>query len=445
MSGFISALSVVGSILIMLLILTVLVVVHEWGHYIAARIFGVKVNEFAIFMGPKIYSRKGKKTGTVFSVRCLPLGGFCAMEGEETTEETDTSFSNKPWWQRTIILLAGVFMNIVLALVIMTVIFVINGYTTRRVSYVSEYMPVSLIGLEVNDRIVEYNGYSIYNQLDYNLATYVDGIGDSEITIKKENGSKETYAFSRIVDESAKNVNVTVFRIDGKTKTHVGDYTAKWDKGLLDIEMLYDDQSKITYLFSLQSEESTVFDAVKTSYDASGNQISREEGLFRDEESQSRIRGYSPTQYGYSFTYKKGNIFETVGNAFMYNVSLVKSVFSSLKWLITGRIGMDAMSGPIGLTTVVKDVVTADTTIGIRIGALIEMAALISANLAAFNVLPIPGLDGGKLIFVVIELIRRGKKVPPEKEAVVSLIFLALLILFSIFVAGNDILRIIRT
>jgi len=97
------------------------------------------------------------------------------------------------------------------------------------------------------------------------------------------------------------------------------------------------------------------------------------------------------------------------------------------------------------LTTVVEDVVTANMTIGSRVISLFQMAALISANLAAFNVLPIPGLDGGKLIFVILELIRRGKKVPPEKEAVVSLIFLALLILFSIFVAGNDILRIIRS
>ena len=106
---------------------------------------------------------------------------------------------------------------------------------------------------------------------------------------------------------------------------------------------------------------------------------------------------------------------------------------------------MDAMSGPIGLTTIVDDVVTSEVGVGTRITALFEMADLISANLAAFNILPIPGLDGGKLIFIIIELIRRGKKVPPEKEAVVSLIFLALLILFSIFVAGNDILRIIRS
>ena len=106
---------------------------------------------------------------------------------------------------------------------------------------------------------------------------------------------------------------------------------------------------------------------------------------------------------------------------------------------------MESMSGPIGLTTVIDDVVTAEVSVGVRFVSLMEMAALISANLAAFNILPIPGLDGGKLVFILIELIRRGKKIPPEKEAIVSVIFLALLILFSIFVAGNDIIRIFRS
>ena len=115
--------SVVGSILTMILIFSVLTVVHEWGHYLAARIFKVRVNEFSIFMGPKIFSRVGKKTGTRFSIRCLPLGGFCALEGEEETKDSPESYCNKPWYQRAVILVAGVFMNFVLAILIVSVIF----------------------------------------------------------------------------------------------------------------------------------------------------------------------------------------------------------------------------------------------------------------------------------------------------------------------------------
>jgi len=208
--------NLVLSILIMLLILTILVIVHEWGHYIAARIFGVKVNEFSIFMGPKIFSRIGKKTGTVFSIRCLPLGGYCAMEGEETTEESTSAFCNKPWWQRTIILLAGVFMNIILAIVIMTVIFMIYGYETRKVSVVSEYMPISMAGLEIGDSVTEYNGYSIYNPLDFELVKYADGAGDSEFTIKKANGTKEKYKLVRNIDETSKNADIQIYKIESK-------------------------------------------------------------------------------------------------------------------------------------------------------------------------------------------------------------------------------------
>ncbi|MFR1517531.1 MAG: RIP metalloprotease RseP [Clostridia bacterium] len=438
--------NIVVSILIMLLILTILVIVHEWGHYIAARIFGVTVNEFSIFMGPKIFSRVGKKRGTVFSIRCLPLGGYCAMEGEETTEETAGAFCNKPWWQRTIILLAGVFMNIVLAIVVMTVIFMIYGYETRKVSVVSDYMPMAMVGLEVGDSITNYNGYSIYNPLDFNLVKYADGAGDSEFTIKKANGTKEKYKLVRDIDETAKTAEIQIYAIKGKSKTHIGTYRASWADGSLVIDMTREDRSGEKYAFKKSVEnEKDRYVCVKTEYDQNSTVLSVRDDLYNEETVQNQLAGFDPYKYGLSFSFKKGNLFETMGNAVTYNVSLVKSVFNSLKWLFTGRLGMEAMSGPIGLTTVVEDIVTENVGISSRIVTLLQMAALISANLAAFNILPIPGLDGGKLIFIIIELIRRGKKVPPEKEAVVSLIFLALLILFSLFVAGNDILRIIKS
>lgn len=436
--------TVVLSILIMLLILTVLVVVHEWGHYISARIFGVKVNEFSIFMGPKIFSRVGKKTGTVFSIRCLPFGGFCAMEGEETTEDGDNAFCNKPWWQRTIILLSGVFMNIVLAIVIITVVFMIYGYDTRKVSYVNEFMPAGLMNINEGDSIIEYNDYSIFNPLDYNLVNYAVNLDDATITVKKENGEEEYFKLGRVVTQEDKNAFIVIKKVVDDVETNVGIYTANWDTDYLEIKVVGDNAESQKYIFAKNTEGK--YYSTTASYDSQGNVKIAETPLsYSEEEVQSILSGYSPYKFGFAFSAEKGNIFETLGNAVVYNASLVKSVFNSLKWLVTGRLGMDAMSGPIGLTTVVDDVVTADASIMARVVSLFEMAALISANLAAFNVLPIPGLDGGKLIFIVIELIRRGKKVPPEKEAVVSLIFLALLILFSIFIAGNDIIRIIRS
>lgn len=435
------------SILIMLLILSILVIVHEWGHYIAARIFKVKVNEFSIFMGPKLFQRVGKKTGTTFSIRCLPIGGYCAMEGEETTENSETAFCNKPWWQRTIILLAGVFMNIILAVAIVTVIFMIDGYNTRRAAAAPEHLPMAMVGLNPGDSITNFNGYSVFNSLDLELANYVEGSGDCEFTVKKANGGKEKYKLVRDINETSKTADIKLYRTVNKEKEFVGDYQAKWAEGQLTITFTRTDQTKVTYEFrQVVQDGKASYTCVKSQYDASGGVVSADDNVYNEAEIKGYMENYSPYKFGINFEYVSSkNVFRAMGNAVVYNVSLVKSVFNSLKWLITGRLGMDAMSGPIGLTSVVNDVVTAGSaTIGARILALFNMAALISANLAAFNVLPIPGLDGGKLIFIVLELIRRGKKVPPEKEAMVSLIFLALLILFSIFIAGHDIFRLIK-
>lgn len=433
--------SIIFSILIMLLILTVLVVVHEWGHYISARIFGVKVNEFSIFMGPKIYSRVGKKTGVVFSIRCLPLGGFCAMEGEETTEDSDTAFCNKPWWQRTIILLSGVFMNFILALVIVTVIFMIYGYDTREVSYTNDFMPAAIMGIEPGDKIIEYNGYDVLNPIDYNLVNYAVKENENTFVVRKSDGKEIEYKLVKSIDNKNKNASIEIFTINEKSENKIGSYIATWDTDYLHIINQTTELLNTRYKFF--KDENGSYLCEKSVCEAN-NYISTE-NIYTSDEVKSILASYSPEKIGFSFSKENGNIFESIGNAAVYNVSMVKSVFNSIKWMITGRLDLDAMSGPIGLTTVVDDVVTAEASIWARIVSLLDMAALISANLAAFNVLPIPGLDGGKLIFIVVELFRRGKKVPPEKEAIVSLIFLALLILFSIFIAGNDILRIIRS
>ena len=433
--------SIVFSILIMLLILTVLVVVHEWGHYISARIFGVKVNEFAIFMGPKIYSRVGKKTGVVFSIRCLPLGGFCAMEGEETTEDSDSAFCNKPWWQRTIILLSGVFMNFILALVIVTVIFMIYGYDTREVSYTNEFMPAAIMNIEPGDKIIEYNGYDVLNPLDYNLVNYAVKESENTFVVRKSDGREIEYKLVKNIDNTNKKASIEIFSIKDESKIKIGTYIATWDTDYLHIINQSTELQNVRYEFSKDDSGTYI---CKKSYCEANNYISSE-NIFTSDEVKGILASYSPDKIGFAFSKENGNIFEAIGNAAVYNVSMVKSVFNSIRWMVTGRLGMDAMSGPIGLTTVVDDVVTAEVSIWTRFVSLLDMAALISANLAAFNVLPIPGLDGGKLVFVVVELIRRGKKVPPEKEAIVSLIFLALLILFSIFIAGNDVLRIIRS
>lgn len=344
--------NIAGSILIMLLILSVLVVVHEFGHYFTARLFKVRVEEFAIFMGPKLFSRVSKKTGTRWSLRAIPMGGFCLLEGEEESVNSNTSFNNKPWYMRAVILMAGSLMNLILAIIIITSFYAFGGYTTNRIGEVKA-APAYDLGFEVGDKLISYDGKKIITPIDYYLFSTVDKDLTSVIGLKKTDGSVKEYTIERQETEGGK----------------------------------------------------------------------------------------SPI--GFNFTSEKGNIFEVIWNSILYIVSLVRSIFYTLFWLITGQLGLDAVASPIGMTSIVNDVVTEQNTWAVKILDLLSMTALISANLAVFNLFIIPGLDGGKLLFILIEVIRGGKRISPESEAKISFVGLAVLILLAVVVMGNDIIKLI--
>lgn len=158
-----------------------------------------------------------------------------------------------------------------------------------------------------------------------------------------------------------------------------------------------------------------------------------------------RTEDNSKSPIGILFSVEEGNIFETTWNSILYLISLVRSIFNSLIWLITGRLGLDAMASPIGMTTIVNDVVSAQKIgVVVKLLQLLQMTALISANLGVFNLFIVPGLDGGKLLFILIEILRGGKRISPENEAKVSYIGIGLLMVLALIVMGNDILRIIR-
>lgn len=445
------------SILIMIFILGLLVLSHEWGHFIAARIFKVRVNEFSIFMGPKLLQRKSKKTGTLYTLRAIPIGGYCAMQGEETSDEGSDAFCNKPWYQRAVILVAGALMNFIVAIVAITVVFMFTGYDTRQVSVVGDNGPIAFSGMEAGDTVYKYNGDRILNPVDYDLyvTAYGNNLDEISFQVKKADGTKVTYYFERDIKidntqvdgaekTTAMSANINVYSKTGDDKIYMGNYDSTWSEDNLVITHTYADG---TYkVFRYAKDDTGVFGVTQEEYTATSELVDSK--YTADTESapvaENTIKTYNPYKYGFSFTYgEEGNIFQCIGKAVTYNVSLVKSVLNSLKWLITGRLGIDAMAGPIGLTSMVGDVVEADIGFGYQLLTLINLLALISANLGAFNLLPIPGLDGGKMIFIVVELIRGGKKVPPEKEAIVSLIFMALLIILSLVIAGNDIFRIV--
>ncbi len=427
--------SIFISILTMLIMLSILTIVHEWGHFIAARIFKVTVTEFSIFMGPKIWSRKSKKTGTTFSIRALPLGGFCAFEDDQGNTESPNSLNAQKWYKRLIIFVAGVFLNIVLALIITIIVLTCTGYQTTEIKNVSSNTPAAMISIEPGDKLTEVNGHSILTTTDYNLYSYVirdqnekPDVRDSKYTLtyEKDSGKEIEYTLKKHAEyqmgknEDGEDVIEKIlnysYTIEGNGEIHIF-------------------KADVNGFIEEDDDTKAICTVTKTS---NGTSVTEENVVLNANE----FNSFGGTNFCYVKTY---NPFKIIGNSAIQLVSMVKSIYLSLAWLITGTVGLDAVSGPVGLTSLV-DTVVSETSIDIwsKVLTMLNMTALISVNLGVFNLLPIPGLDGFHVVFIIIELIRRGKKVPPEKQAIISNIGLILLILLAVVIMFSDIFKLVN-
>lgn len=336
------------SIVIGIFIFGIIVIVHEFGHYFTAKLCKVKVTEFAIGMGPVIYKKKGKET--TFSLRLLPLGGFCSMGEDEDSDDPD-SFRKKPVPAKMAVILAGAVMNLILGFIISIVAMLVSGVgVSSMIVYFDENAVSPNYGLQLEDTIERINGTKIFTARDitYLLSTDDDGIVDFTV---KRNGEKielKGVRFPMIIDETT-----------GKT-------TLKYD-------------------FKVQGERITIKNIVP-----------------------------------YSFN-----------NA----VYCGRIVLMSIRDLITGKYGLNDLQGPVGIVTTIGSSVTDK---GLDWDFLLQLAALITVNIGIFNLFPIPALDGGRFVFLVIEAIRR-KPMKAETEGMVHFAGLALLMLLMIVVTFNDI------
>lgn len=334
-----------------IIIFAVMIFVHEAGHFIAAKSLGVKVNEFAIGMGPKLW--KKQKGETLYSIRAIPIGGFCAMEGEDEETDDERSFSNKKPWQRLIILVAGAFMNILLGFVLLLFVCGIsNGFAEAKIKEITPDSAAQISGLREDDEIIRANGRRIHIVEDFywELENNKNPDGTLELTVKNQ-GEK-------------RHVSVTPEEKDGKK----------------------------TYGILLATSENSFFTTIEKAY--------------------YRTAFYS------------------------------RVIIDSLINMIRGKIPFTQVSGPVGIVHEIGNAVQQAQTTGIDgIIRLIGMAVLLTVNLGVFNLLPLPALDGGRILFVLIEMIRR-KPIPKEKEAVVHFVGIVLLLGLSVLIAFKDIFTI---
>ena len=378
--------------IVTILMFLVMVSLHEFGHFITAKLMNFKILEYAIGFGPCLW--RSKKREIQYSLRIIPFGGYCKVEGEDEASDDPRAFSNQAVWKRIIVVAAGGIFNIVLGFLIFLIIIsqtspmVTNeGESVVPESYISES------GLMAGDKIISINGKKVnfYNDITLYAQDFTEDT-ECELVIKR-NGEK------KILD----------FRPTRSTSVYK--YT---DEGI--------DAS--SFVNGIETEDK---------FYPYNDETEKDEELIGKEEKIDRlIIGFVPAKEDVTFL----NIW---GECWNQTKFVVKLVYNSLWQMITGRVGVEQMSGPVG---VVKEVNTAVNSGSGSWLYVLNLMALLTINLGVFNLLPIPALDGGRLFFMLIELVTR-KKIPPEKEGLIHGIGFLLLIGLIIFVSYNDIIKLI--
>ncbi len=427
------------NIIVALLILGVIVIVHELGHFLLAKKNGITVTEFSVGMGPRLASFV--KNGTRYSLKLFPIGGSCMMLGEDESVEDEGAFHKKGVWARFSVIFAGAFFNFVFAFLLALIFIGEIGVDKPFVSEVAKGSPSEQAELQKGDLITRVNNAPIHFTQDTDFYFYFHPVSEAPIDVEYVRDGK-TYNTSITPTTIEKyylgfNYNpeenkATLEAVDpnyplGKAGLQTKDVIVKVDetkissgKNLSDYFSANPLSSKpvdITYVRDGKETKVTVTPQFHKTYNIGW-------GL-----NYAREKVSAPQVVQYSFYELKNNI-----------VNTLKSVL----YLVTGKVSAKEIAGPVGIVNVVGQVVDASKTEGIRITILnlMSFSILISANLGVMNLLPLPALDGGRLVFLLIEAVRR-KPVPKEKEAMVHMVGMALLMLLMVFVMYNDIRNIL--
>ena len=335
------------TIIIALLLFGVIVLIHEFGHFILAKKIGVTVHEFAVGMGPKLFGVE--KNGTLYSLRLLPIGGFCAMEGEDEDSDKPGSFGRKSILQRASIIFAGPFFNLVLAVIFLIPVFIYIGSPTTTIDQVIDNSPAQAANLQKGDTIKEINGQEITSWNEFTEVITTSEGKELNVVVDRDNKSVKLSITPEIGEDGTYKVGVTCLR------------------------------------------NKNVINAIKESFVTTGQMI----------------------------------------------VQMV----TFLKQMITGTVPggfSNSVAGPVGVISIVSD---AAKTGFIN---LLYLGSIISLNLGIINLVPFPALDGGRLFLLLIEALRGGKKINPDKEAMINMIGFCALMAFMVFITYSDVTKLFK-
>lgn len=448
-----SVLTTIALILIGVLLFELIIFIHEFGHFITAKKSGIKVNEFSLGMGPKIFSfGKGE---TKYSLRIFPIGGFCAMEGEDEESPEPRAFNNAKVWKRMIVVIAGAVMNIILGFVLMFVVVVQqDSYSSTEVQSFPATSFSSCTGLQSGDVIKEINGYGISTSMDFNYpisTAELKTVDGSTLEIYKEDCGNNLYnmAVSLVQDKNNKLSDEQVSKVNELLSKSTNEIVKAKSKE--DAYSVYENYyKKINNACGIKDYkvEKIVEKETRKRYTADILvERNGEEKLLKNVQFFTyTTKDNSDPQVSIDFYVKpiEKTFGSVISQTFKQTISTCKMIYASLGGLLTGKFGLKDMSGPIGIASAVTTVASESLSSGFMsaVNSIIYVMMIITVNLGLFNMLPFPALDGGRFVFLIIEAIR-GKSVPRKVEAIVNGIGMGLLILLMILITANDIFKLI--
>ena len=350
------------SVIFGILLFSLLIFVHELGHFLTAKAFGVQVNEFAMFMGPTILKKKIGET--LYCIRLIPIGGFCAMEGEDQDTDNPRSFQKAAWWKRLIILVAGAGMNFLIGLVIFAIVYIPVKEIVTPVF--AEFTDCCLFagedGLQVGDKVYSVDGERVYSGSDVSMLLSLDPTAKHDIVVIR-NGEKLTF-------------------------------------NDMDMVHKHNDEQKGEYL-----------------------------------------------HFGYALTVEDATFATKAREVFFEMVDNVRTVRLSLQMMITGKVGLSDMAGPVGIVGMMSEVASTSPSFWDAVLNLLYFGGFLAVNLGVMNLLPIPALDGGRVVALLlttgIEAVTR-KKINPKIEGYIHGIGMILLLALMAVIMFKDIFTIFK-
>ena len=424
------------SILIGILIFCVIVVVHEMGHLIVAKKNGIMVPEFQVGFGPKLCSFK--KGETEYSIRLIPFGGACKMLGEDGESDDERAFTSKKPWARFATIFAGPFFNFILAFVLAVIVISIIGYDPCVVTSVTEKGAAEEAGLQPGDLITSYDGHRIsigrelYIHFNFNEpgadpveVTYVrDGVKKTVTLTPKLSRSYKLGFYYNADSSPAKISNVVRGGVLEQAGVRAGDVIVG-----IDGTEIVSGEAFSNYI----SEHPLDGSEVEFVLDRAGKRVTL------------NIAPAYTTMYlpGFNYNYIGREKTNPIG-VLKYGLVEVKywivNTYKSLGQIFKGKVSSDDFGGPVRIVSELENTVEESKSDGILyvVLNLMNWGILLTANLGVMNLLPLPALDGGRLVFIIIEIIR-GKPVPPEKEGIVHAVGIIVLMALMVFVFFNDI------